>query len=170
MSLSITLTEVVFKIDNTPFIHRFTSVLNIINSLHIASRRDSLELKSNFKLGKSHTHRKDAASQELVLLTSRFQGDNSSDRTNRDAFMSSLSFQTERAKVPSNTRILTPYIKQTLTEKKTLQHIVVKGEFAYIRKEFLLPQCFQLYSIIVLSFIERWHVFPICFQIRLLLI
>ena len=40
-------------------------------------------------------------------------------------------------------------------------NIVAKGEITHAEQYLLLAQCFQIYSLIVLSFIERFHIFEL---------
>ena len=44
-------------------------------------------------------------------------------------------------------------------QQTIFENIVAKGGFALIKQFLLLPKCFQLFIIIVLSFIEIYHIF-----------
>ena len=48
--------------------------------------------------------------------------------------------------------------------EQTSVFIVTKEEIAQIKQFLVLPQCFQLFSVIILSFIEIFHVFALLFS------
>ena len=49
-------------------------------------------------------------------------------------------------------------------EQKTFENTVTKGEIAQDEQFLLLPQCFQLFSVIILPFIEIFHIFVYMFS------
>ena len=52
----------------------------------------------------------------------------------------------------------------THLQQTTLENIVAKGEIVQNKQFLLLPQCFQLYSVIIPSILETFHIlyFRIC--------
>ena len=50
----------------------------------------------------------------------------------------------------------------------TFENIEAKGEIAHDEQFLLLPRCLQLYLMIILSFMEIFHIFAKMFHSRLL--
>ena len=46
-------------------------------------------------------------------------------------------------------------------QQTTFENIVVKGEIINDKQFVILPQIFQFYSIIILSFVEIFHIFAV---------
>ena len=53
---------------------------------------------------------------------------------------------------------------QTHLQQTTFENIMAKGEIAHDEQFPLFPQCFQLYLMIKLSFMELFHIFAIIFS------
>ena len=51
----------------------------------------------------------------------------------------------------------------THLQQTTFENIVTKGEIAQNEQFLLLPQCFQLFSVIILTILENFHIFELTF-------
>ena len=49
-------------------------------------------------------------------------------------------------------------------QQTTIENIFAKGEIALHKQFHLLPQCFQLYLLIILAFIEIFHILILLFS------
>ena len=57
------------------------------------------------------------------------------------------------------------YWRFLILQQTIFENIVEQWETVYNEQFLSLSQCFELYSIIVLSFIESFYIFDLCFQV-----
>ena len=121
-------------------------------SLRITSKTNSrFGLKKFFKINKSQ-YLNYMHSQKLTYFSHQ----------HNTALTPMLSLVLQTFLYPTYRHFLTPL------QKTTFENIVTKGEIDHDEPFFLLPQCFQLYSIMVLSFNFFASMFPFLMWIRVL--